>query len=127
MDGGDGRVRGEMWGMPPGRAKKSLGPQSEAGDSGVLMAGMSDELDLLIANEVRKVFIRACQRAVMIMHEPKVGFTLFAHTVPRLPWPPTVHPKPDTVCSYCVPPLAWAARLLSIQNFRSIRIDNMVI
>ena len=75
------RARGKMWGMPAGknvplaevRRKKGM-IESEAQ---MFMLGVSDELDLLIANEVRKIFIRACQRAVMIMHEPKGTEMLF--------------------------------------------------
>ena len=42
-----------------------------------LQMELSDELDMLIANEVRKIFIKACQRAVMIMHDPKGTEMLF--------------------------------------------------
>ena len=50
----------------------------------VLLSNCAFKFNLSRCNQIRKTFIRACQRAVMIMHEPKVGFTLIAHTVPSL-------------------------------------------
>jgi len=41
------------------------------------LSQMSEELDLLVYNEVRKTLVRACQRAVMILHEPKNREMLF--------------------------------------------------
>ena len=75
-----GRTRGKLWGIPPGKdgtlaegrkAKYKEEPGLE------LQMELSDELDMLIANEVRKIFIKACQRAVMIMHDPKGTEMLF--------------------------------------------------
>ena len=77
---GDSRVRGKMWGIPPGKPKplaQAKGGAGQGDDATMFMLGISDELDLLIANEVRKIFIKACQRAVMIMHDPKGTEMLF--------------------------------------------------
>ena len=47
-------------------------------DSSIDLIGqMSDEMDLLVYNEVRKTLTRACQRAVMVLHEPKNREMLF--------------------------------------------------
>ena len=78
--GGDSRIRGKMLGMPSGKIKPLAQAKHGAGqgeDATLFMLGISDELDLLIANEVRKIFIKACQRAVMILHEPKGTEMLF--------------------------------------------------
>jgi len=42
-----------------------------------LISQMSEELDLLVYNEVRKTLVKACQRAVMVLHEPKNREMLF--------------------------------------------------
>jgi len=42
-----------------------------------MLVGLSDELDLLVYNEVRKTLTRACQRAVAIMHDSKNREMLF--------------------------------------------------
>lgn len=42
-----------------------------------MLSGLSDELDLLVYNEVRKTLTRACQRAVAIVHDPKNREMLF--------------------------------------------------
>ena len=42
-----------------------------------LIAQMSEEMNLLVYNEVRKTLVRACQRAVMTLHEPKNREMLF--------------------------------------------------
>ena len=76
-----GRARGKLWGAPEGKGDDLQSARSKAKqqneDAQMLLLGMSDELDLLIANEVRKIFIKACQRAVMIMHDPKGTEMLF--------------------------------------------------
>ena len=74
---GDQRVRGKMWGLPPGKPTSIADDGNEDLSQTMFMMGISDELDLLIANEVRKVFIKACQRAVMIMHDDKGTEMLF--------------------------------------------------
>ena len=80
QDMDSGRVKGKLWGIPPGKdgtlaegrkAKFKEEPGLE------LQMELSDELDMLIANEVRKIFIRACQRSVMIMHNSKGTEMLF--------------------------------------------------
>mmetsp|Transcript_9318 Transcript_9318/g.34768 ORF Transcript_9318/g.34768 Transcript_9318/m.34768 type:complete len:1174 (-) Transcript_9318:55-3576(-) len=75
-----GRARGKLWGAPDGGGADLQGARSKAAqndDAQMLLLGISDELDLLIANEVRKIFVQACQRAVMIMHDPKGTEMLF--------------------------------------------------
>ena len=76
-----GRARGKLWGAPEGKGEDLQSARSKAKreneDAQMLLLGMSDELDLLIANEVRKIFVKACQRAVMIMHDPKGTEMLF--------------------------------------------------
>ena len=75
-----GRSRGKMWGSPEGKGDNLADRRKNKGqdqDATLFMLGISDELDLLIANEVRKIFVRACQRAVMIMHDPKGTEMLF--------------------------------------------------
>ena len=76
-----GRNRGKLWGAPDGKADDLQGARSRSKqqneDAQMLLLGISDELDLLIANEVRKIFVKACQRAVMIMHDPKGTEMLF--------------------------------------------------
>mmetsp|Transcript_7120 Transcript_7120/g.23503 ORF Transcript_7120/g.23503 Transcript_7120/m.23503 type:complete len:1021 (-) Transcript_7120:108-3170(-) len=42
-----------------------------------LLGQMSPELDLLVYNEVRKTLVKACQRAVMVLHESKNREMLF--------------------------------------------------
>ena len=76
-----GRARGKLWGAPEGKGEDLQSARSKAKqqneDAQMLLLGISDELDLLIANEVRKIFVKACQRAVMIMHDPKGTEMLF--------------------------------------------------
>ena len=76
-----GRARGKLWGAPEGKGEDLQSARSKAKreneDAQMLLLGLSDELDLLIANEVRKIFVKACQRAVMIMHDPKGTEMLF--------------------------------------------------
>ena len=73
-------ARSKLWGAPEGKGEdlqSALEGEAAEQRMQMLLLGISDELDLLIANEVRKIFVKACQRAVMIMHDPKGTEMLF--------------------------------------------------
>lgn len=73
------RSPGKMIGIPPGKSIVGLRDRVIKPEEQTLFAlGVSDEMDLLIANEVRKLYVKACQRAVAIMHDPKGTEMLFS-------------------------------------------------
>jgi len=76
--GEGGRTRGNIMGASTGR-KKTIAEEGmfTPTEGGLILMGISDELDLLIANEVRKILVQACQRALMILHEKKGTEMLF--------------------------------------------------